>query len=65
MIGAAFLRALVEVSPYQIHAVLTDNGMAFADRPKNRTSPTAMMRGPRRRTPAARPGQAIGDLPGN
>src|ERR671915_1540237 len=34
--GAAFLRKVVEVFPYQIHTVLTDNGMAFADLPKNR-----------------------------
>lgn len=25
---------------HQIHAVLTDNGMAFADLPKNRTGPS-------------------------
>lgn len=34
--GAAFLRHVVEVSPYAIHTVLTDNGMAFADLPRNR-----------------------------
>jgi transposase InsO family protein len=34
--GAAFLREVVEVFPYRIHTVLTDNGMAFADLPKNR-----------------------------
>jgi len=47
--GAAFLREVVEVFPYQIHraairrrharqsrARLTDNGMAFADLPQNR-----------------------------
>ena len=34
--GAAFLRGAVEVFPYQLHTVLTDNGMAFADLPKNR-----------------------------
>jgi transposase InsO family protein len=34
--GAAFLRQVVEVFPYRIHTVLTDNGMAFADLPKNR-----------------------------
>jgi hypothetical protein len=33
--GAAFLRQ-VEAFPYRIHTVLTDNGMAFADLPKNR-----------------------------
>lgn len=37
--GAAFLRNVVEVFSYKIHTVLTDNGMAFADLPKNRTGP--------------------------
>jgi transposase InsO family protein len=36
MEGSAFLRNVVEAFPYQIHTVLTDNGMAFADLPKNR-----------------------------
>lgn len=40
MEGAAFLRNVVEVFPYQIHIVLTDNGMAFADLPKNRDGPS-------------------------
>ena len=31
MEGSAFLRTVVEVFPYKIHTVLTDNGMAFAD----------------------------------
>lgn len=44
-IGAAFLRAAIEVFPYKLHTVLTDNGTAFADLPKNRTGPTAQMRG--------------------
>src|ERR671915_227559 len=39
--GAAFLREVVEASPYRIHTVLTDNGMAFADLPKYRDGPTA------------------------
>jgi transposase InsO family protein len=34
--GAAFLREVVEVFPYRLHTVLTDNGMAFADLLKNR-----------------------------
>ena len=34
--GAAFLREVVEAFPYVIHTVLTDNGMAFADLPRNR-----------------------------
>ena len=31
--------------PYKLHTVLTDNGTAFADLPKNRTGPTARIRG--------------------
>ena len=34
--GAAFLREVVAAFPYQIHTALTDNGMAFADLPRNR-----------------------------
>ena len=37
MEGAAFLRHVVATVPYAIHTVLTDNGIAFADLPKNRT----------------------------
>jgi transposase InsO family protein len=33
-------------SPYAIHTVLTDNGMAFADLPKNRYGPTRRYLGP-------------------
>jgi transposase InsO family protein len=40
--GAAFLREVVRAFPYQIHTVLTDNGMAFADLPKNRGRHAAM-----------------------
>ena len=40
MNGAAFLRNVVAGFPYKIHKVLTDNGMAFADLPKNREGPT-------------------------
>jgi transposase InsO family protein len=36
MNGAAFLREVVAAFPYAIHTVLTDNGMAFADLPRNR-----------------------------
>jgi transposase-like protein len=39
MNGAAFLRNVVQAFPYKIHTVLTDNGMAFADLPKNRGGP--------------------------
>ena len=34
--GAAFLREVVAAFPYRLHTVLTDNGMAFADLPRNR-----------------------------
>jgi hypothetical protein len=40
MEGSAFLGSMVEVFPYKIHIVLTDNGMAFADMPKYRDSPS-------------------------
>lgn len=43
--ASAFLHALVEAVPYRIHTVLTDNGIQFADLPKNRKGPTAMLRG--------------------
>jgi transposase InsO family protein len=41
----AFLEALVEAVPYRIEIVLTDNGIQFADLPKNRSGPTARWRG--------------------
>lgn len=40
-----FLEALVAAAPYEIHTVLTDNGIQFADIPKNRNGPTARFRG--------------------
>jgi transposase InsO family protein len=43
--AAAFLETLVEAVPYRIHTVLTDNGIQFADLPKNRQGPTARFRG--------------------
>lgn len=43
--AAAFFDALIEAVPYLIHMVLTDNGIQFADLPKNRDSPTARWRG--------------------
>jgi transposase-like protein len=46
MEGAAFLRNVVTTFPYQIHIVLTDNGMAFADLPKNRDGFTRRFLGP-------------------
>jgi transposase-like protein len=39
--AAAFLEHAIEAFPYRIHTVLPDNGIAFADLPKNRTSRTA------------------------
>jgi hypothetical protein len=42
----AFLSNAVEVFPYKIHTVLTDNGMAFADLPKNRGGPSRRFLGP-------------------
>jgi hypothetical protein len=41
----AFLDALVDVVAYRIDIVLTDNGIQFADLPKNRSGPTATWRG--------------------
>jgi transposase-like protein len=46
MEGSAFLKVVVEVFPYKIHTVLTDNGMAFADLPKNREGPSRRFLGP-------------------
>jgi len=43
--ATAFLDELVEAVPYDIHTVLTDNGIQFADLPKNRNGPTARWRG--------------------
>ena len=43
--AVAFLNELVEAIPYKIDVVLTDNGIQFADLPKNRKGPTAMLRG--------------------
>ena len=41
----AFLEALVAAVPYGVEIVLTDNGIQFADLPKNRSGPTARLRG--------------------
>ncbi len=46
MEGSAFLRNVVAAVPYKIHTVLTDNGIAFADLPKNRTGPSRQFLGP-------------------
>ena len=40
----AFLEGLIKAVPYKIHTVLTDNGIQFADLPKNRDGITAMLR---------------------
>ena len=40
-----FLDALVAAVPYKIEIILTDNGIQFADLPKNRSGPTAVWRG--------------------
>jgi hypothetical protein len=37
--AADFLDALIQAVPYRIHTVLTDNGIHFADLPKNLPSP--------------------------
>ena len=44
-IACDFLEALVAAVPYKVHTVLTDNGIQFADLPKNRSGPTARFRG--------------------
>jgi transposase InsO family protein len=44
-VAADFLGALTKAVPYKIHTVLSDNGIQFADLPKNRSKPTAMWRG--------------------
>ena len=43
--ASAVLEALIEAVPYRIHTALTDNGVQFADLPKNRDGPTARFRG--------------------
>ena len=43
--ATAFLEAVVAAVPYRIHTVLTDNGIQFADLPKNRGGLTARWRG--------------------
>ena len=35
-----FLEHLLEVVPYRIHTILTDNGIQFAEQPRNRNSVT-------------------------
>lgn len=45
MTAAAFVDALAEAVPYDIHTILTDNGIQFATLPKNRNGPTERYRG--------------------
>lgn len=42
--AAGFLKALIEAVPYQIHTVLTDNGVQFCDMPPRRSGPAARYR---------------------
>lgn len=42
--AAGFLEALIDAVPYQIHTVLTDNGVQFCDMPSRRSGPTARYR---------------------
>jgi len=46
MDGSAFLQNVVKPFPYQIHIVLTDNSIAFADLPKNGAGPSRRFLGP-------------------
>ena len=39
-----FLGALLEAVPYDLHTILTDNGIQFADLPRNRDGWTARLR---------------------
>ena len=43
-IAVAFLEALLEAMPYNLHTILTDNGIQFADLPRNRDGWTARFR---------------------
>ncbi len=40
-----FLEHLTSSVPYKTHTILTDNGIQFADLPKNRNGATALLRG--------------------
>ena len=42
--AVAFLQALIEAVPYDLHTILTDNGIQFADLPRNRDGWTARYR---------------------
>jgi transposase InsO family protein len=45
LIGAAFLRSVVDAFPSRLHTVLTDNGTSCADQPRSRSGLTARFRG--------------------
>jgi hypothetical protein len=38
------LQALIQAVPYQVHTVLTDNGVQFGNMPSKRAGPTARYR---------------------
>ncbi|MPZ16075.1 MAG: IS481 family transposase [Chloroflexi bacterium] len=42
--AVSFLEALIEAAPYRLHTILTDNGIQFADLPRNRHGWTARYR---------------------
>ena len=42
--AVSFLEALIEAVPYRLHTILTDNGIQFADLPRNRDGWTAHYR---------------------
>jgi IS30 family transposase len=42
--AVAFLEALIDAVPYRLHTILTDNGIQFADLPRNRGEGTARYR---------------------
>jgi transposase InsO family protein len=42
--AVSFLEALIEAAPYRLHTILTDNGIQFADLPRNRDGWTARYR---------------------
>jgi len=42
--AVAFLEALLQTVPYRLHTILTDNGIQFADQPRNRNGWTARYR---------------------
>jgi transposase InsO family protein len=42
--AVAFLEALIDAVPYSLHTILTDNGIQFADLPRNRGEGTARYR---------------------